>query len=75
MNTRRTPARRIEENVVHEEIPPQVPKGAQGDQVPIMEGGSDVLVVPSELNNREIIEAFLSIALVVTTQVKFEYGA
>ena len=45
MNIRRTRARRVEENDVHEEIPPQVeeveqvPQGDQrvhGDQVPIV---------------------------------------
>ena len=36
MNTRRTPARRVKENDVHEEILPQLEKvsqGAQGEQV------------------------------------------
>ena len=45
INTRRTPATRVEENEVQEEIPdkveeleqaPQVSQGAQGDQVPIV---------------------------------------
>ena len=41
MNTRRTPARRVEKNDGHEEILPQfeeieqVPQGNQGDQVPM----------------------------------------
>ena len=54
MYTRRTLTRRVEENNVHEEIPPQVeeveevPEGAQGNQVP------DVSVVPPELNNSAI---------------------
>ena len=57
MNTRRTPARRFEKNDVHEDIPPQVEqvpqgdKGSQGvqdDEVSIVEGGNDVLVVPPE---------------------------
>ena len=52
MNTKRTPARRVEENDVHEEISPQVeqiekvPQGVQGDKVPIGGQGSDVPVIP-----------------------------
>ncbi|TMX05787.1 hypothetical protein EJD97_024853 [Solanum chilense] len=75
MNTRRSPARRVEENEVQEEIPPQVeeveiiPQSAQSDQVPIVEGGNDVPVVPLELTNREIREALLALARAVTTQV------
>ena len=66
---RRTPSRRLEENKVQEEIPPhvenfeQVPKG---DQLPIVgEGNED----PPKLTNRDIREAFIFIARVVTTQV------
>ena len=40
----------------------------QGDQVPIVEGGNDVLVVPPELSNSDIKKALLSLALDVTTQ-------
>ena len=43
---RGTPARRVEENEVKEEIPPKVEefeKVPQGDQVPIFCGGDDVL--------------------------------
>ena len=71
MNTRRTSARRVEENEVQEEIPleveevEQVPQGAQGDQVPIVGGGDDA----PELSNRDIREAFLDLARVVTIQV------
>ena len=43
---RRTPTRRVEENDVNEEIPPQVEKFPQGDQVPIGGQGNDFLVVP-----------------------------
>ena len=51
MNTRRTPARIVDENDVNEEIPPQVEQGAQddqqaqGDRNALMEGGNDVSVV------------------------------
>ena len=57
MNTRRTPAKIVEENDVNEGLAPrggkvtQVKKvlqgaqGDQGDQVPIVEGGNDVSVV------------------------------
>ena len=73
MNMRRTPARRDKENDVHEEIPPQVkqvekaPHGDQDDQVLIVEGGNDVLVVPPKLSNNEIREAFLALVQAVTT--------
>ena len=49
MNTISTLARRVEENDVQEEIPPQVeevekvPQGTQGDKVPIVGGRNDVL--------------------------------
>ena len=77
MNTRRTPARRVEENDVQEEIPlqveevEQVPQGAQGakgDQVPNVEGGNESLVVPPELTNQEISETLIALARAVTTQ-------
>ena len=75
MNSRRTPTRRIEENDVHEEIPPQVdeiekvPQGFEGDQVPIIGGGNDVLVVPAELSNSDIRKSLLDLYRAVTTQV------
>ena len=67
INTRRTPATRVEENEVQEEIPdkveeleqaPQVSQGAQGDQVPIVGWGNDV----PKLTNRDIREALLALA-------------
>ncbi|TMX04681.1 hypothetical protein EJD97_005864 [Solanum chilense] len=36
MNKGRTPARKVEENDVNDEIPPRVEKFPQGDQVPIV---------------------------------------
>ncbi|TMW89773.1 hypothetical protein EJD97_016640 [Solanum chilense] len=74
MNTRRTPDRRVEENDMQEGIPPQikqveqVPQCAQGDQVHIVGGGNDVPVDPPELSNRDIREAFISLARAMTTQ-------
>ena len=68
MNTRRTPDRRVEENEIQEEIPPQVEEveqGAQGDQVPIVGGSYDL----PELCNRDIREALLALARAMTTQV------
>ncbi|TMX04592.1 hypothetical protein EJD97_007021 [Solanum chilense] len=71
MNTRRTPAKRVEENEVQEEIPPQVQKveqvlqGDQDDQVPIVGGGDDV----PKLHNTDIREAFLALTRAITTQV------
>ena len=62
MNKRRTPARSVKENDVNEDIPPQVDQVSQGDQVPIMGGGNDVLVVPSEMTNGEIREALITLA-------------
>ena len=61
---RRTSVRRVEENDVNEKIPPQVeqveqvPQGAQydqdpfqDDQVPIMIGGNDILVVSPQISD------------------------
>ena len=51
MNTRMTPAKRVEENEVQEEIPPQIRKVdlvSQSSQVPIVGSGNDVLVVPQK---------------------------
>ncbi|TMW98873.1 hypothetical protein EJD97_003365 [Solanum chilense] len=73
MNTRRTPARRVEENDVNEKFHSQVkdveqvPQGVQGDQVPIEGQGNEVPVVPLEMTNGEIREALLSIARALTT--------
>ena len=47
---------------MNEDIPPQVDQVYQGDQVPIMGGGNDVLVVPSEMTNGEIREALITLA-------------
>ncbi|TMX02267.1 hypothetical protein EJD97_022190 [Solanum chilense] len=86
MNMRRTPARRVEENDVNEGLPPRgghvpqvdkVPQGSKGalnDQVPIVEGLNEVLIVPQEIANREIREALLTIARAVTTQVNRDIG-
>ncbi|TMW86814.1 hypothetical protein EJD97_020854 [Solanum chilense] len=68
---RRTPAKRVEENDVHEGVPPQVKKVEkflQGDQVPIGGQGNDVPVVPPELSNSDIREALYALARAVTTQ-------
>ncbi|XP_069150274.1 uncharacterized protein [Solanum lycopersicum] len=73
MNIWRTPNRRVEENDVQEDIPSQVeeiepvPKDAQGDQVPNVEGGNDD---PLELSNRDIREALIALARAMTTQVE-----
>ena len=59
---------------MHEEIPPQVeqvPLGSKVHQVPIVEGGNDVLVAPPELSNSDIKEALLALARVLTTQANF----
>ncbi|TMW95587.1 hypothetical protein EJD97_008631 [Solanum chilense] len=72
MNTRRMTARRLEEGKVNEEIPPQVEQvlqGARNTQVPIVEGGNDVPVVPLEMTNGEIRETLLALALAITTYV------
>ena len=68
MNTRRTLSRRVDENDVHEEVPPQVEQVPQGDQVPIVGGGNDVSVVPPEFCNSNIREALLGLDRAVTTQ-------
>ena len=78
INTRRTPIRRVEDNNVNEEIPPQVEQveqflqGAQGGtkyQVPIVEEGNDVPVNPPEMTSGEIKEAFLILARDLTTHM------
>ena len=56
MNTRRTLARRVEENDMNEEISPQVEhvdKVLEGTQVPIRILTNDFSVVPVKLSNRE----------------------
>ena len=74
---RRTPTRRVEENVMHGDIPPKVegvepyPYGAHGDKVPIVKGGDD----PPELSNRDIREALLALPLAVTTQMNLSMVA
>ena len=76
MNTKRTPARRVGDNEVQEEIPPQVeeiekvPQAAQCDQVPNVGGGYD----PPKLNDRDIREALLAFSRAVTTQVNVSMG-
>ena len=75
MNTRRTPARRVEDNEVQKEIPPQVEEVKQGDQVPIVGGGNDVSVVPPELSDRDIREALLAFSPSRDYSSEFEYGA
>ena len=61
---------------MHEDIPhqveqvehvPQGSQGVQGDQVFIVEGVNNVSVVPPELSNSDIREAFLSLIRAVTT--------
>ena len=54
-----------------EEVEP-VPKDAQGDQVPNVEGGNDD---PLELSNRDIREALIALARAMTTQVNFSIGS
>ena len=83
-NTRRMAARRLGEGRLNDKARPQVEQviqdgqGDQGAQVspqgkhaPNVGGGNEVLVVPSELNNREIREALLALARAVTTQSNF----
>ncbi|TMX05690.1 hypothetical protein EJD97_009136 [Solanum chilense] len=77
MYTRRMASRRLEEERMNEEVPPQVEqvtqdgqgvKGAQvppqGDPTPYMEGGIEVL----EMSNWENREALIAIAQAVTMQ-------
>ena len=58
---------------MHEEIPPKVVQGyqvhqcAKDDQVPIMEGGNDVPMVPPKSSNSRIREALLALAQAMTT--------
>ena len=55
--------RRLEEEGVNEEVLPQ------GDQVPIVGEGNEVLVVSPDMTNGEIREALLSLARSMTTHV------
>ena len=74
MNTRRPPTRRVDENDVHEEIPTQVEEVEQvpqDNQVPIVGGGNDVPVGPSEFTNSYIREVLLALARPLTTQGNF----
>lgn len=80
MNTRRTPARRVDQEVI-EGIPPwgeQVPQGGQaplgvqvpqGEQVSIVGQWNEVPVVSPDMTNGEIKEALLILARAMTTQV------
>lgn len=45
MNTRKTPIRRVVENLVHEGFP-QGGKYPQGEQVPMVKQENEVLLVP-----------------------------
>ncbi|WMV29660.1 hypothetical protein MTR67_023045 [Solanum verrucosum] len=50
MNTRRMHARRVEEEVVNEGVPPQGNQGRQGDQVPLGNKENEVPVVPPAID-------------------------
>ena len=76
-------ARRLEEERMNKEIPPQVEqvdkvpphvqgvKGSQvppqGNHIPNVEGGNEVSVVHPDLTNKEIREAFLALDRAITT--------
>ena len=68
------PARRVDEEVVNEGVPPQggqAPQGVQvpqGEQVSIVELANEFLVVPPNMTNEEIREAFFTLARAMTTQ-------
>ena len=76
----------VEEKHVNEGLPPRsrqvtqgvhVPygvQGAQGDQVPIVEGGNKVSVGPSFMANRDIRQTLLTLARAMTTQVNRDMG-
>lgn len=63
----RTPASRVDEEVVNEGVParvgqsPQSVQVHQGNEVPIVGQGDDVLVVPLDMTNRDIREAIINI--------------
>ena len=73
MNTRRTPARRVDQEVIVG-IPPgdeQVPQGVlvpQGVQVPIVVLWEEVSVVPPYMTNVEIREFLLTLARAMMAQ-------
>ena len=71
MYTRRMAARRLEDERVDEEIPPQVEQvhqGAQVVKVPIKDQRNEVEVVPPGMN-REIREALVSLYRALTTHM------
>uniref|UniRef100_M1DN36 Uncharacterized protein n=1 Tax=Solanum tuberosum TaxID=4113 RepID=M1DN36_SOLTU len=57
MNTRRTPRKRVEEEVVNEGVPNQGNQSLQVDQVPLGNQENEVSVVPVDMTNEEIREA------------------
>ncbi|WMV54875.1 hypothetical protein MTR67_048260, partial [Solanum verrucosum] len=67
MNTRINP-RRVEEDIVHEGVPPQ------GGQVPLGNQGNEVSVVPPDMTNEEIRMAFLTHARAMTAQLNRDVG-
>ena len=77
MNTRGRPARRVGEEDVNEEVPPQVVQNGQGvqcNQVPIGEQENEVPVVPPDMTNEEIRSAFLILARAMAAQATRDMG-
>ena len=67
MTTRRMAAMRLEVEGVNEEVPPQggqapqVVHVSQGEKVPIVFEGNEIIVVPLNMTNREMKEALFDL--------------
>ncbi|TMX05791.1 hypothetical protein EJD97_023979 [Solanum chilense] len=75
MKTTRMDARRMEEEGVNGEIPPQVKQASQGvqtpqgEKVPIVDKLNEISVVSPDMNNMEIRKALLALARAMTTHL------
>ena len=77
MNTRTTPARRLNEEVENEGVPPKVPQGVhvpQVEQIPVSNQRNDVSVVLLEMTNENVRGYLLILVRVITAQANRYVG-
>ena len=80
MSTRMTSARRFDEEVVNEGVPPkgrqdpQNVKVTQGEQVPIANKGNEIPVVPPDMTNYEIKSALFTVTRAMMDQANRDVG-